>query len=525
MSLDQIDRTLRLLDATPDWQALCARLPDCDRETAEAILDAANALATDRFAPYGAAADAQGCRIEQGRVITPDGSADLWRAYADGGWLALDLPEAHGGAGLPIAMQAAMLPLFERHAMPFMMGAGATRAAAHLLAERAAPALAAEWVPQLASGAWAATICISEPGAGSDVGRIRTKAVPEGDDWRITGEKIWISFGDHDLTDRIGHCLLARTNEQAGTRGLSLFLVPSTYESAPNGVSVLRIEEKMGLHGSPTCALSFENAKGVMIGEEGRGLVQLFTMIELMRLQTGCQGLGLATMACEVAEAYAQERTQGGKPTAPPVPIAQHAGVAKTLAHMRATTEALRAASLELAASLDASRAGDAAAGSFASWLLPLFKTFGGETAITCADAGIQVLGGAGYTREWPLERALRDARITTIYEGTTGIQALDFLTRRLWRDRSGLDAFLARVSFDGPHAQAAQTAVASFADLATELAQPDDARLGAAEPFMRAGWLAVCAWLGQRLDPREAAPLYAQLPERMALLRAQCLG
>lgn len=525
MSLDQITRTLKLLDETPGWHALCERVPDCDQDTAAAILDGAFALAADKFAPYGAAADQQGCRLENGRVKLPDGSADLWRAYCDGGWLALDLPETQGGAGLPLTMHTAMLPLFERHAMGFMMAAGATRAAAHLLHERADAQTASQWVPKLADGTWTATICISEPGAGSDVGRIRTKAVQEEDHWRITGEKIWISFGDHDMAERIGHCLLARTNDQAGTRGLSLFLVPSRGPDGPNGVSALRIEEKLGLHGSPTCALSFQNANGVMIGEEGRGLVQLFTMIELMRLQTGCQGLGLATMACEVAEGYAQDRAQGGAPNAPPVPIAQHAGVAKILARMRANTEVLRAASLELATALDGARAGDKTAGTFASWMLPMFKTFGGETGIGAADAGIQVLGGAGYTKEWPLERALRDTRITTIYEGTTGIQALDFLTRRLWRDRSGLDAFLERATFAGPFAQQAQDATRAFADLADVLSHPDDARLGAAEPFMRAGWLAVTAWLGQRLDPQEAAPLYAQLPERMALLRAECLA
>lgn len=519
MSDDQVARTLALLDRTPGADGL-------DRETSAAILEAARALADDAFAPYRARADREGARMQDGRVRLPTGSRELWQAYAGGGWLGLDLPERHGGSGLPLVLQTAMLPLFERHATAFMMGPGAARAAAHLLVARADPTIADEWVPRLIAGAWGATICISEPGAGSDVGRIRARAEPQGDSWRITGEKIWISFGDHDAVDRIGHCLLARTDDTPGTRGLSLFLVPDRTGEARNGVTVTRIEDKLGMHASPTCAMTFQDAEGWLIGERGRGLAQLFHMIELMRLQTGCQGLGLATMAVECAEGYAAERQQGGPSGAPAVPIARHAAVAGRLARMRARTEILRAASLEIACAVEAGRDGNSEARAFGAWMLPMFKTFGGEAGFRVADAAIQTLGGAGYTRDWPVERALRDARVLTIYEGTTDIQALTLLTRMLWADRSGLDVFLARANApEGPFATAARTAAGELADLSDALTagKDDPAAHAAAEPYMRHAWCAVSAWLATRIDPDEAAPFFTDLPERMALYRARC--
>ncbi|MFV0244220.1 MAG: acyl-CoA dehydrogenase family protein [Qingshengfaniella sp.] len=529
MSQDHIDRTLALLARTPGWAALQTSRDDCDTETVAAVLDTANGFAQTELADLGARADRQGCRLEQGRVRVPDGYGAAWQACAQNGWIALDLPEDVGGSGLPHTVYAAAMPLFERHATPFMMGVGATRSAAHMLKAQAAPDLAAQWVPRLASGDWAATICISEPGAGSDVGRIRSRATRDGDIWRVTGEKIWISFGDHDMAERIGHCLLARTGDAPGTRGLSLFLVPSTRaDGTPNGVSVVRIEEKLGMHGSPTCAMAFEDAEAHLIGEENRGLPQLFTMIELMRLQTGCQGLGLATLACEIAEGYAQERLQGGRPDAPPVPIASHPDVHRMLSGMRARTEALRAAILELSTLLDLSRQtgpkSDEAA--LVAFLLPLVKNFGGAEGFETANDAIQVLGGAGYTQEWPVERALRDARVLTIYEGTTGIQALDLLTRRVWANRHGLDLFLARATAETADHPAAAAVIAGYAALAEDVAaQPhtEDALAGA-EAFLRATWFAVCAWMGTRLDPQEARPLYAAAAARLALLRAEAL-
>ncbi|SFP39968.1 acyl-CoA dehydrogenase family protein [Tranquillimonas alkanivorans] len=528
---DQLDRTLAMLAATPGWHRLQELRQDLDDELATAVLDGARRLSDEVLAPLDDAVDREGCRVENGRVKVPAGYHAAWRAFAEGGWIGLDTDSRFGGAGLPLVVQAAATQLFDRACPAFNMGAGATRSAAVLLAERASPELAQDWVPALVAGERAATICISEPGAGSDVGRIRTRAVRDGDRWKISGQKIWISFGDHDLTPRICHCLLARSSDAPGTRGLSLFLVPNAAEDGrANGVSVQRIEKKMGLHGSPTCVLEFEDAEGELIGDEGRGLSQLFTMIELMRLQVGCQGLGIASRACAVAESYASERLQGGDPSETPVPIATHPDVRRQLAAMRGRTELLRAAVLELAVTLDLARAGEEDAAARAAWILPLVKTFGAETGFGVADAGIQVLGGAGYTKEWPLERALRDARVMAIYEGTTGMQGIDFLERRLVRDRAGFNAFLtaarAAQPQGDPRSRTAEEVIDRLERLAERLrACPDaQARLGAADAWLRAGWIGVAAWLWPRLGD-DAAPVLLALPERLAVLEAEIAG
>lgn len=502
MSADQVARTLALLRRTPGW--------DGDEAMAEAVLDAALRLSEGQFASYGIRADREGARLEGGRVVLPKGSDRLWSAYAHGGWLALDLPEARGGAGLPLLLQAAVMPLFEKHATAFMMLPGVTRAAAHLLGAVAPAEIAEEWVPALGRGERAAAICITEPGAGSDVGRVRTRAERDGDSWRITGEKIWISFGDHPLAP-IGHCLIARTSAAPGSRGLSLFLVDG---GEANGITVERVERKLGLHGSPSCHLRLAGARGRLLGEEGRGLPALFAMISLMRLQTGGQGVGIATACVEAAETHAGQRRQGG-PAEAPIAIVEHPPVARRLARMRAETEVARAAHLEAAALMDRARAGDAEAGALAGWLLPLVKTFGGETGQRVADDAIQTLGGAGYAEEGPVARHWRDARALTIYEGTTDIQAHDFLARRTWGGREGLSAFL-RTAEDG-------AATALFATMANRAAgrAGDPKLLGGAEFFMRAGWLAVQAWLAPRLGD-EGAPLIEALPERMAVLGAR---
>lgn len=509
---DQAARTLALLNRTPGWHRLRALRPDADPDTVAAILDAGVRLVDEVLTPLDDQADRVGSRLQAGRVTCPPAFAAAWRAMGDGGWIGLDLPESFGGSGLPLVVQAAAQQLLDRGGIAFNMGWGASRSAAHLLAERA-PDLAADWVPALIAGERAATICISEPGAGSDVGRIRTRAVQGAEGWRITGSKCWISYGDHDAVPLIGHCLLARTSDAPGTRGLSLFLVPSRCEGAPNGITISRIEEKLGLHGSPTCVMDFDGAQGWLIGTVDRGLSQLFTMIELMRLQTGCHGLGAASRACDLAQAYAADRLQGGPPGAPPVAIATHPDVRRQLGRLRARTEILRAAVLELAATMDLARLepeGDHAA--LAAFLLPLVKTFGAETGFDVASGTVQVLGGAGYTREWPAERILRDTRILSIFEGTTGMQGIDFLERRLVRDRSGFDAFLARA--DAPR-------LAALADRL--VACPDETRrLTAADAWLRLGWLAVTAWLAPRLDPADAAIATAQLAERMAVHEAE---
>jgi alkylation response protein AidB-like acyl-CoA dehydrogenase len=496
----------------------------------EALLDEAAKLAEGVLAPLNAPADQIGCRIEGGRVHTPPGYSAAWRALADGGWIAPDLPEALGGMGLPTAVQAATQTLFDRGCMAFMMAPGASRCAAHLLTD-CAPDLAADWVPALARGDRAATIAISEPGAGSDACRIRTRATRELDGWRVTGEKIWISFADHDMASPIGHCLLARTSDAPGTRGLSLFLVPDHLpDGSPNGCTVTRIEEKLGLHGSPTCALALDGAQAHLIGDAGRGLPQLFAMIARMRLMVGGQGLGQAWAAWDAARLHAETRRQGGPSNAPPLPLTSHADIRRMLMDIEARVLVLAAAMLELAASMDAA-ASDQAAAARAGALMPLVKTFGAETGFNAASAAIQVMGGMGYTREGGVEQRLRDARVLAIYEGTTGMQAQDFLHRRLIRDSgAGLSAMLAAARAAGADPRVTD----GTERLATALADASsDLRDAAADAFLRAGWVLVTAWMTARLS---AQPLWpgaakalarrgATLPEELALLTAEAFA
>ena len=527
--LSESDRTRAVMSVTPGWAAIAAA-HELDDDTVAAILEEAAKLSRDVLTDVGIASDREGCRLEDGRVKVPSCYHPAFAALAEGGWQAMDLPEEFGGLGLPTTMHIAATSFFEAEAQAFMMCA--PRPAAHLILSQDKE-IAAQWLPKMAAGEWATTICISEPDAGSDVGRIRTKAVREGDGWRVSGTKCWISFGDHDLTERIGHCMLARTGtREEGTRGLSLFLVPDRHEDGTrNGVSVSRIEEKMGIHGSPTCVMAFENAEAVLLGQEGRGIQQMFRMIEMMRLQTACQGLAISQRATRLAAAYAAERKQGGEPAAPPVPILRHADVRRQLTVMAAATEILRAVLIEISVLLDLARMGEEDVGKLAAFLLPLAKTFGGETAFGVASGAVQVFGGAGYTQEWPVEQLMRDARIITIYEGTTGIQAQDFLHRRLVRDGGEtLALFLERARRDVeccplPDVKAGAAALLDqFQALAGHLRDgtggyaPLDV---AADGFLRAGWLAVSAMMAARLARRGGQ--LAQLAQfRMRELTAQ---
>jgi len=514
---DQVLRTLDILAVTPGWHRLQELRPDLDDATVASVLEEAARFAENVLAPLNVGGDRQGAQVVEGRVRAPAGFGDAFRRYGEAGWLGIDLPEQYGGQDLPLTISAACGPLFERGCVALMMCAGSTRAAAHLLTEAATHETAREWVPKLAAGEWAATICISEPDAGSDVGRLRSRAEHRDSAWYISGQKTWISFGDHDMAARIGHCVLARTGGEAGTRGTSLFLVPDTIGGNRNGVSLDRIEDKMGLHGSPTCALRFEQSQGFLIGEEGRGLPQLFSMIELMRLQTGCQGLGIASASVDIAERYARERRQGGPSELPAVPIADHPDVRRQLLEMRMQTEVLRAAVLELATVMDLARL-ETDAGlrqdlhDLSGWMLPLIKNFGGAAGFDVSNAAIQVLGGAGYTRDWPLEQYLRDSRVMTIYEGTTGMQALDFLTRRLWRDEGrALRLFHDRVCADlrfradtnSNNAEDADRALREFMNLSDRmLALRSDpvTALYEANDYLQAGWSAVTSWMLARL-------------------------
>ncbi len=525
--MDEASTLTLLLDRVIDGAA--AR-PDA--ETTAAILSEAARFAEAHLAPLASVTDREGCRLLQGRVRTAPGHAEAWRAFAGAGWAGLTAPEQAGGQGLPLALATAAQQIFDAAAPAFGMLAINARCAVRLLERHGDAATQHAWLPRLAAGEWGATICISEPQAGSDVGRIRTRAVQGGDRiWRLTGEKCWISYGDHDLTARIGHFALARPQgAPAGTRGLSLFLVPDRRENGSrNGITVLRLEEKMGLHASPTCVLAFEEAEAIPVGPPGRGLPTLFAMIVAMRLGVAAQGAAVALAAAAIAERYAAERGQGGDPAAPPMPIAGHAEVRRLLLGMRARAEAVRLIALQAAAWVDAGDAGDEKAAARAALLLPLAKTLGAEAAFANADAAIQVLGGAGYVRDWPVERMLRDGRVFSIYEGTTAIQGLDLLQRRVLGEGGAavLDDLLAHLAPDPALAAPLREAAAALATAPARL------REGAAVPFLHLLGLACVDGLLRRAAQRAGllASRYAALvafhgaeaPARAALLAARC--
>lgn len=416
-----------------------------DDETVRMMLEQSAAFATEALAPLAASGDLAGCTLSDGKVSLPPGTAAVYSSWCELGFPALGLPAEHDGLGFPLVVQSAVQELCDGANLAFGMLAINLRCAALALLKNASPELVASWVPALVNGSAASTIVISEAQAGSDVGRIRTAALPQSDgSWLLSGSKLWISYGDHDATEQILHLVLARVpNGETGTRGLGLFLVPKLLEgssSATNGVSVLRLEHKMGLHASPTCVLDLHDSRGYLVGEAGRGLQALFVMMNAMRLAVAVQGAAVANAATLHAVQYALERPQGGHPLQAAVPISEHADVRRMLLEMTAHSELARALALRTAAFLDqasASEGEDAVRWqALGELLLPLAKTLNAEAAFQVASQGIQVLGGYGYTSDYPLERLARDCRVTAIYEGTSGIQALDFMKRKILADQ-----------------------------------------------------------------------------------------
>jgi hypothetical protein len=498
----QVERIKAQLAITHGIERLRDLAGKMDEDLVAAILGEAARFSSDILVPLDRKMDSIGAKLESGRVRTVPGHREAWAAYVGAGWPSLDQPTGYGGQGLPNVLATACEELFARGSIGFGMLPTPTRSAAKLL-HSWSPDECREWIEKLVSGEWGGTICISEADAGSDVGRVRTRAVPLSDGyWSITGEKMWISFGDHDLTPRIGHMLLARTPDApAGTRGLSLFLVSNVREDGrSNGVLVRRIEQKLGLHGSPTCALGFEGARGHLVGEVGRGLAQLFRMITIMRLSVGTQGLGVAVAASEASLTYAFERRQGGRPTSPPIAIRGHPDVQRQLLDMASRTEVLRGLLYAAAVSSDleereADPGPKSDAEALLQWLLPIVKNFGAETGFKVASDAVLLFGGGGYTREWPIEQALRDARVFAVYEGTTGMQALDLVHRRLWRGGArGLDLFMEAAQAEIARAEG----LAECETLAAVLGSLAEARgcLEAWESSVRDGEAAAVPWL-----------------------------
>jgi 3-(methylthio)propanoyl-CoA dehydrogenase len=440
------------------------------------VLEEAGKLASKVLAPLNAPGDRAGTSLENGVVRTPAGFKDAYKTFVEGGWNSLPFAPEYGGQDLPWIVTLAVQEMFQAANLSWTLGPLLTTAAVEALHAHGTEEQKRVYLPKLVSGEWMGTMNLTEPQAGSDVGALRTRAVPDGKGrYRITGQKIFITYGDHDWTENLVHLVLARLPDAPpGSRGISLFLVPKFMVEADgrlgarNDVRVVSLEHKLGIHASPTCVMAYgdnDGAIGYLIGQENEGLACMFTMMNNARLQVGLQGVAIAERAYQQARDYARTRLQSrelGVRSADPVPIIRHPDVRRMLLTMRALTEASRALTYTAAASLDlAKRHPDAAARrrhqARVDLLTPVVKAWSTDIGVEVASLGIQVHGGMGFIEETGAAQHYRDARITPIYEGTNGIQANDLVFRKLGRD-GGAAAyeFLREIAeFDSALAQA----------------------------------------------------------------------
>ena len=420
---------------------------DLDREFTQAILDAAGQLAAEVLAPLNATGDRQGCRLEDGRVTTPEGFRDAFDQMREGGWPGLDCAEEDGGQGMPYVLGTATGEMFSAANMAFNMYQGLTHGAYSAIRTHGDAAQRALYLPRLASCEWTGTMNLTEAHAGTDLGLLRTKAEPQDDgSYLITGEKIFISAGDHDLADNIIHLVLAKApGGGEGTRGISLFIVPKFLPGpdgkpgARNAVSVGHVEDKMGIHGNATCVMNFDGAQGWLLGELHKGMAAMFTMMNEARLGVGLQGYATAVTAYQNAADYARERLQGravptpANPEAPADPIIVHPDVRRMLMDQKSFLEGARALTFWAAHLIDrANLADDAEAEALVSLLTPVIKGFLTDRGFACTVQAQQVFGGHGYIEDTGMSQFVRDARIAMIYEGANGVQALDLVGRKL---------------------------------------------------------------------------------------------
>ncbi len=401
------------------------RLPDWDNDFAADIGGHFAAFAEGEIAPLDEPGDMQGCALTNGRVTMPDGFAKAYADYAEQGWPSLTVPEEYGGQGLGAMMLAITSEIFSGANHSLQMVTGLVPGAVRTLLRFGTEDQKNCHIPPLASGETLATMCLTEPGAGSDLSRVRCKAEPNGDRWSISGEKIFISGGDQDMSERVLHLVLARTSD-IGVKGLSLFLCPCTRaDESRNAVTVTRIEEKMGLHASPTCQLAFDGADAELIGKEGQGLMAMFTMMNHARADVALQGIAHAARAYDIASSYAAERQQGRGADGQPVTLDQHADVRRMLDEIDWLAVSGRAMAHLAFVTMEAGNNPD-----LVEFLTPVTKVYCTEAGMRGAELGVQVLGGYGYLREYRVEQTYRDARITAIYEGANGIHARVLATR-----------------------------------------------------------------------------------------------
>ncbi|WP_372623207.1 acyl-CoA dehydrogenase family protein [Falsiroseomonas sp.] len=467
----------------------------------EALLREAERFCTEVIAPGWQQADREGAAYANGTVTVPAHYHGVMKAWIEGGWQSLAAPAEHGGQGLPHSIWTAVVELASAADMAFFLGPILTAGAIDCLTRFASPDQAARWLPKLVSGEWPGTMNLTEPQAGSDLAAIRTRAEPLGNGrYGLHGQKIYITWGEHETTENILHLVLARLPDAPpGSRGISLFAAPKVLpDGRRNMLRCGGIERKLGIHASPTCVMLFEGAEAELVGEAGRGLNAMFAMMNAARLAVGVQGVGQGARALQLAEAYAAQRTQSGRV------IAQHPDVARMLTEMRAVTLAGRLLALEAAVAFDRHHLlGDAEAATRLALLIPIVKAWCTDRGVDVASLGIQVHGGMGFVEDSGAAQVLRDARIAPIYEGTNGIQAIDLLVRKLAKDDgAAMRALLAEVAAE-PRLAAAATRLAEATAAMLSL-QAQDAE---AAQSLAAAYLDACGWtLGGWMLARAAA-------------------
>jgi len=428
VGLEQVAQTERFADATPDVTA--------------AMLQEAGRMCDEVLAPLNRAGDLEGAKLENGVVRTTPGFAQAYGQWAEAGWVGISGPVEYGGMGLPLALQTSVNDMMSGACLALGLNPLLTQGQIEALEHHASDEMKATFLPKLCSGEWSGTMNLTEPGAGSDVGALRTKAEPNGDGtYAVTGQKIFISWGDADFMANVCHLVLARLPDGApGTKGISLFMVPRNIpneDGSPgqrNSLRVVSLEHKTGLHGSPTCVMEYDGATGWLVGGPHDGMKAMFTMMNNARLNVGMQGIGVAEGAYQKALEYAQERKQGRTPVGDgDGAIIDHADVRRMLATMKADIFAARCIAMACGVALDMAHAtGDADWQARGALLTPIAKSFGTDTGIRVSEMGVQVHGGMGYVEETGAAQFNRDVRVTSIYEGTNGIQAMDLVARKM---------------------------------------------------------------------------------------------
>lgn len=524
-----------LLRVTEQYRQMPAHA-ELDADTLNQVIEEAGKFCSEVLLPINRSGDEEGCRYDPTTrtVHTPKGFKEAWDQFVSAGWPALASDPAFGGQGLPMLVQNAFYEMQYSTNQAWSMYPGLTHGAYECLHAHGTPEQKATYLPKLVSGEWTGTMCLTEPHCGTDLGMIRSKAVPQADgSYLITGTKIFISSGEHDLSGNIVHLVLAKLPDAPeGTRGISLFVVPKFVPDTQgnagerNPIFCAGIEHKMGIHGNSTCQLVMEDARGWLVSEPNKGLAAMFVMMNGARLGVGMQGLGLTEAAYQNAAAYAKDRLQGRSLTGPKAPekaadpIIVHPDVRKMLLTARAYAEGGRAFGYWVALLIDISQHHPdekerAQAADLVALMTPIVKAFMTDNGFQCASTCLQVFGGHGYIREWGMEQLVRDARINMIYEGTNTIQALDLLGRKVLRDNGAVfrrfgkqvQSFIERYAFDEdmnefitPLADLADKMSKLTMELGMKASQNPDEVGAAAVDYLRVAGHLVFAWLWARM-------------------------